>query len=131
MSTVRRRTVGSVKRILVLDDDPYFLGEMEERLSFEGFSVLCARDVHDAQRLLEREAPDLVIVDLFLEGDTGDELSNTFISKVLEPGGFSYFRASSAPSLIPAGLRGAYVLDKRRIDQAWPELLAAIEELER
>jgi CheY-like chemotaxis protein len=64
------------RTILVVDDDPNFLGQTEELLSAAGYRVLQASDGIRAVQLLEqlRGCIDLAIVDLALPGLNGFEL---------------------------------------------------------
>lgn len=53
-----------VVRVLVVDDDPYFLDVLARILRAENFRVCCAGGVEDAIKILQRDAIDLVISDL-------------------------------------------------------------------
>lgn len=101
-----------LKRILILDDDPHHLEQLREALEGEGHVVFPALNVKTAA-LAVQAGIDFAIVDLFLEGDDGDELSNDFISDTLIPRGIAYARMSSAPGLVPKHLSGCGVYDKR------------------
>lgn len=105
------------KKILLLDDDRNHLGELSRYLVSEGYVPLAAQDVEQAEEFLQ-EGPVLAIVDLFLAGDRGAELSGEFIENHLEPNGIPYGRMSSAPDMVPAHQRGAWVLHKREF---WDE----------
>ena len=61
-------------RVLVVDDDPLALRYAREALSGAGFSPIVTGDPEEATRLVEEEAPDLVLVDLMLPGIDGIEL---------------------------------------------------------
>ena len=118
--------------ILLLDDDTYLLREVHSLLSGSGFEVLCCENVPSAEQALAVKskigvAPDLVIVDLFLEGNAGDELSNGFIRKSLIPQDIPYARMTSAPYLLPADLHGAFVLHKQELSYRPERLIALIE----
>lgn len=56
--------------IAVLDNDPYFLSLMDDLLTDEGYAPLLwrAQDEPDLHTLLRGALPDLVILDLWLEG---------------------------------------------------------------
>ncbi len=59
-------------RILVVDDDPAILRGVGGMLRDEGFEVVEARDVAEADRRLhERAPPDLMLLDLRMPGETG------------------------------------------------------------
>ncbi|MCB0325629.1 MAG: hypothetical protein KDD69_18735 [Bdellovibrionales bacterium] len=100
------------KIILLLDDDVAHLAEVSRYLEGLYCRALRCRTVAAAEQALA-DAPDFAIVDLFLDGDAGAELSNDFIRGSLLPRHIPYGRMSSAPSLIPADLRGDWVLHKR------------------
>lgn len=114
--------------ILLLDDDSYLLREVEKFLSQSGYEVITCEDVASAERALSRK-PDLAIVDLFLDGSAGDELSNDFIRNILLPAGVRYARLTSAPFLVPQDLRGAFVLHKQELNYRPERLVWLIEEL--
>lgn len=98
--------------VLVLDDDKTFLKTIGLLLSGRGYdSVLCS-NVEEGTAALSRK-PTAAIIDLCLEGDSGEALSNNFIRKFLLPAGLPYIRLTSAPGGVPADLRGAGVFDKR------------------
>ncbi len=118
-------------RILLLDDDTRHLDEVRMYLEREGYEVFLADTVSAAQKVLEKreaekqegeQAIDFAIVDLFLAGDAGDNLSNEFIRDSLIPAGIPYGRMSSAPYAVPPGYKGLWVLDKRHFWRQ-PQLL--------
>lgn len=63
-----------MKRILVVDDDIYIGNMVEEVLNRAGYGVLRAYSGTEAILLLERERPDLVLLDLMLPGISGEEV---------------------------------------------------------
>jgi DNA-binding response OmpR family regulator len=88
--------VGSPKKILILDDDPWLLKELGAALENAGYVVLASRNVDGAVQALAQH-PDFAIVDLFLDGEVGSELSNNFIRDNLVPAAIPYARLTSAP----------------------------------
>lgn len=100
------------EKLLLLDDDRLHLSELARYLEGEGLVPLRALTVEEAILLLP-EAPDFAIVDVFLAGDDGAELSDRFIAEYLEPNGIRYGRMTSAPSSVPENRRGEWVLHKR------------------
>ena|SRR5438105_4371797 len=62
--------------VLVIDDDPHFLEEMEQMLAGAGYEVLTAADGLEGVKLLEKRhhTIDLAIVDLSLPGINGFEI---------------------------------------------------------
>ncbi|MEQ8768334.1 MAG: response regulator [Planctomycetota bacterium] len=61
-------------KIVVIEDEPDILEVIQYNLSREGFEVECARDGEMGLRLVQRVAPDLVLLDLMLPGVDGVEL---------------------------------------------------------
>jgi len=99
-------------KILLLDDDRNHLHELSRYLSTEGYTPLAALDPDIAEGLLEQN-PKFAIVDLFLAGEQGAELSSQFILNFLVPRGIPYGRMSSAPDMVPETERGEWVVHKR------------------
>lgn len=64
------------KTILVIDDDPGFLIQLNQALKDAGYRVLEATDVADGMAMLERlhDQIDLTVVDLVLPGGSGFEV---------------------------------------------------------
>ena len=56
------------KRILIVDDDPCVGDLLEELLTGEGYGALRAYSGTEALLLLEKEQPDLVLLDRMLPG---------------------------------------------------------------
>lgn len=63
-----------MKKIWIVDDDIYIAAMLEEVLHRAGYGVLTAYSGTEALLLLERETPDLVLLDLMLPGLPGEEL---------------------------------------------------------
>ena len=110
------------KRILLLDDDTDLLQEVGEVLTAAGFEVArCATVKVAVLQLAVR--PDFALVDLFLDGNLGDELSNGFVREHLMPNGI----LSSAPGLVPKEFSGSFVMHKREFSLNPEKLVALIE----
>jgi DNA-binding response OmpR family regulator len=60
--------------VLVVDDEPIVRDVVVRYLEREGYATLEAGDGNDARRLVERESPDLVVLDVMLPGTDGLEL---------------------------------------------------------
>lgn len=60
--------------ILVIDDDIHIGNLLEEALSGEGYSVIRAYSGTEAQLVLSKAKPDLILLDLMLPGLSGEEL---------------------------------------------------------
>ena len=63
-----------MKQILVIDDDMHIGNLLEEALSREGYGVIRAYSGTEALLCLERQKPDLILLDLMLPGLSGEEL---------------------------------------------------------
>ena len=63
-----------MERILVVDDDIHIGNMLEEVLDRAGYGVLRAYSGTEAAMLLERDTPDLVLLDLMLPGLSGEKL---------------------------------------------------------
>lgn len=57
--------------ILVVDDDEDIARFVEFNLRLHGFDVIHASDGQEALEVIERERPDLAVVDLMMPGSTG------------------------------------------------------------
>jgi DNA-binding response OmpR family regulator len=60
-------------KILLVEDDGGSRGILLEHLSARGWQVVCATDPVRGQRMLETEAPDLVLTDIHMPGAQGTE----------------------------------------------------------
>jgi len=60
--------------ILVVDDDQNLLRMVSRTLEMEGFQVLTAGDGESALALLEKDKPDLVLLDIMMPGLDGFEV---------------------------------------------------------
>ncbi len=118
-----------MKTILLLDDDFHHLDDLSRVLVANGYEPIPCADVGAAMLALQQGPVDFAIVDLFLSGNEGDELSNEFIELVLVPAGIKYGRMSSAPGMVPKEWVGEWVLDKRAFRRDSSELIKALEVL--
>jgi DNA-binding response OmpR family regulator len=64
----------SRKHILAIDDELPILELLQEYLKAQGYRVSTATNAHEAKRIVESEAPDLIISDLQLEDTDGLQL---------------------------------------------------------
>jgi len=58
-------------KILIIDDQPYVRELLSEELTDEGHRVASAGDANSALKRLKASNPDLVVLDLYLEGANG------------------------------------------------------------
>lgn len=62
------------QKILIVDDEPNILISLEYLMQREGFDVRVARDGLQAIEAIERDPPDLVLLDIMMPGKTGLEV---------------------------------------------------------
>ena len=103
----------AAKRILVLDDDPHHLSQIATKLDDWGYIPQPCEEIGSAS-LAVAAGIDFAIIDLFLSGNDGDELSNGFILHEIIPNNIRYIRMTSAPGLVPQEFSGLGVYDKRQ-----------------
>jgi two-component system nitrogen regulation response regulator NtrX len=65
---------GSNARILVIDDDAAIRDSLRMTLEYQGYSVMLASGGEEGAALVEREAPDLVFLDIKMPGMDGLEV---------------------------------------------------------
>jgi len=64
------------RKIMIIDDDPDYLGQMVVIIEGLGFEAITAESQKEGEQLLEETKPDLAIVDLMMENkDSGFILS--------------------------------------------------------
>ena len=68
------------KKIFIIDDDVYIGDMLEEVLGKAGYNVSRAHSGTEALLFLEKETPDLILLDLMLPGLSGEEI----LSKIRE-----------------------------------------------
>ena len=61
-------------RILVIDDDPAIRESLRMTLEYQGYAVMLASGGDEGAALVEREAPDLVFLDIKMPGMDGLEV---------------------------------------------------------
>ncbi len=61
-------------KILIADDEPNILLSLEYLMVREGFQVLLARDGNAALEMIQRERPDLAVLDLMMPHKSGLEV---------------------------------------------------------
>ena len=65
------------KRILIVDDEPNIVVSLEFLMKREGFEVAVAGDGEAALQAMEKEKPDLVLLDIMLPKMNGFEVCQT------------------------------------------------------
>jgi DNA-binding response OmpR family regulator len=69
--TEDQQTTDDRKRILLVDDDPEIVESMRTVLEANGYQTLVARDGNQGLAMVEREDPDLVILDMMMPKRSG------------------------------------------------------------
>lgn len=64
----------SLARILVVDDEPEIRAAVGEILSDEGYEIALAESAEEARLEVKAERPDLVLLDIWMEGEDGISL---------------------------------------------------------
>jgi two-component system phosphate regulon response regulator PhoB len=72
-----KKTAEGAKRVLVVEDEPDIAALIAYQLTREGFRVETASNGTDALSSVNREVPDLVVLDRMLPGLSGDEVLQT------------------------------------------------------
>jgi len=65
---------GGLARILVIDDDPAFVGLLTQFLAEDGYETVSALNGGDGLMLFELEHPDLILLDLRMPGIGGHDV---------------------------------------------------------
>jgi two-component system response regulator RegA len=65
------------KRILIVDDDPVFLGRLAASLRRRGHEVVTAAGLEQVTELLGGFAPECAVIDLRLDGESGLEVARS------------------------------------------------------
>lgn len=55
-----------MRKILIVDDEPYILNILDFSLDAEGYRVLQASDGEEAMRMAQEQTPDLVVMDVMM-----------------------------------------------------------------
>jgi DNA-binding response OmpR family regulator len=64
----------TVKKVLVVDDDPYILMSLEFLMKKNGYDVMVARNGTEALDLLEKQLPNIVLLDIMMPDVDGYEI---------------------------------------------------------
>jgi two-component system nitrogen regulation response regulator NtrX len=91
--------------VMIVDDEPFILKSLSGILSDEGFEIFTASNGYEALKRIEQEAPDLVLLDIWMPGLDGIETlkeikkSNPVIQVIIITGHGSIETAVSATKL--------------------------------
>ena len=67
------------KKVLVIDDEPFILMMIEDKLTSAGIKVVTSKESVGALELIERERPDLIILDWMLPEISGLEICRQLV----------------------------------------------------
>ena len=132
-----RGQTGEREPVLVVDDDPQALRYAHDALSSAGFTPIVTGDPEEATRLLEKEQPCVVLMDLMLPGTDGIELMQEileaadvpvifvsaygreeFVVSALDMGAVDYVVKPFSPTELEARIRTAL---RQRVASGPPE----------
>jgi DNA-binding response OmpR family regulator len=71
MAKKATKTDAAAKRILLVDDDAEIIESLRLALEAQSYEVLVARDGNQGLALIERENPDLIILDMMMPKRSG------------------------------------------------------------
>src|SRR5216110_3840300 len=71
MRPARRRGGSGRQKILVIEDDPVARADLQARLKAQGYTVALAADAASALTVVNRERPDVILLDLGLPAGDG------------------------------------------------------------
>ncbi|MFM7450405.1 MAG: response regulator transcription factor [Leptolyngbyaceae cyanobacterium] len=63
---MKETTIGSHKRLLLIDDDPNLILLVKDYLEFRGYEVITAENGREAIEILEADIPDMIICDVMM-----------------------------------------------------------------
>ena len=69
------------KKIMIIDDDKEFLGEMAETLKLSGYSPITVFDSSIATKQASKSKPDLILLDLKMGNKSGFKVAGELMSK--------------------------------------------------
>ena len=69
--TEDEQTTNDRRRILLVDDDPEIVESMRAALEANGYQTIVAKDGNQGLAMVEREDPDLVILDMMMPKRSG------------------------------------------------------------
>ncbi len=63
-----------IKKVLVVDDDPYILMSLEFLMKKNGFDVMVARNGKEALELVDKQLPNVVLLDIMMPDVDGYQI---------------------------------------------------------
>jgi DNA-binding response OmpR family regulator len=96
----------SETKVLVVDDDPYILMSLEFLMKKNGFKVLIARNGTEALEILDKDVPEIVLLDIMMPDVDGYEICKYIkASAVLADTKVVFLSAKSSEEDIKKGLK--------------------------
>jgi len=93
-----------MKKILVVDDDPYILMSLEFLMKKNGFDVMVARNGTEALEIVDKQVPDIVLLDIMMPDVDGYAICKHIkSSKKLKEAKVVFMSAKSKESDIQKG----------------------------
>lgn len=65
-----------MSKVIVIDDEPFILMMIEDKLKKDGIDVITIRDSRNALSVIRKEMPDLIILDWMMPEFSGIDLCN-------------------------------------------------------
>lgn len=97
--------MSTTKKILVVDDDPYILMSLEFLMKKNGFEVMVARNGTEALDIVEKQVPDIVLLDIMMPDVDGYAICKHIkSSKKLKDAKVVFMSAKSKETDIRKGL---------------------------
>lgn len=116
------------KRVLLVDDDADIVEAVRHALEEHGYEVLVARDGGEALRRAERDAPDLILLDLVMPGRSGFAVLDRLSSKGSDSPRIIMMTANTDPEYREyASARGAHAFVNKPFDMG--DLMSRVDEL--
>ncbi|MFH0995632.1 MAG: response regulator [Pseudomonadota bacterium] len=78
--------------VMIVDDEPSILQSLSGILSDEGFEIFTASNGYEALKRIEQEAPDLVLLDIWMPGLDGIETLKEIKKKQSGNSGHHHYR---------------------------------------
>ncbi len=102
--------------ILIVDDDPLFCNLLSDVLAFEGFHVVTALDGAGAWAFIERQKPDLLLLDLALPDSDGLQILQRVLRRYPDLSVVMISGQGSIQQAVEAVKAGAYDFIQKPVD---------------
>jgi CheY-like chemotaxis protein len=67
-------TTAPMKKVLLVEDDPFLQSLLAQRLAAKGYKLFSAKEGVEALAIAEKETPDVILLDILLPGMNGFEI---------------------------------------------------------